>query len=88
MGAIADGFAAYAQPLLEETDESIESINRAMTIAQMCWNLLLLPEDQREAAIEEMKPALNMTDEDFADFRQNLPPSNDRSSPRDVPRIA
>jgi len=47
-------------------------MNRAMTIAQMCWNLALLPEDKREAAIDEMKPALKMTDEEFADFRQNL----------------
>ena len=43
-----------------------------MSIAQMCWNLALLPEDQREAAIAEIKPALKMTDEEFADFRQNL----------------
>ena len=72
MGAIADGFAAYARPLFEETDGSIDKMNRAMTIAQMCWNLALLPEDKPEAAIDELKPALNMTDEVFADFRQNL----------------
>jgi len=72
MGAIADGFAAYARPLFEETDGSIDTMNRAMTIAQMCWNLALLPEDKRETAIDEMKPALKMTDEEFADFRQNL----------------
>ena len=72
MGAIAEGVAAYAQPLLEETDGSIDAMNRALTLAQMCWNLALLPEDQREAAIDEMKPALKMTDEEFADFRQNL----------------
>ena len=39
MGAIADGFAAYARPLFEETDGSIDKMNHAMTIAQMCWNL-------------------------------------------------
>ena len=72
MGAIADGFAAYARPLLEETDGSIDKMNRAMSFAQMCWNLALLPEDKRDAAIDEMKPALKMTDEEFADFRQNL----------------
>ncbi len=72
MGAIADGFAAYARPLLEETDGSIDAMNRAMTIAQMCWNLALFPESQRETAIDEMKPALQMTDEVFADFRQNF----------------
>ena len=72
MGAIAEGFAAYAQPLFDETDGSIDKMNHAMTVAQMCWNLALLPEDQRETAIDEMKPALKMTDEVFADFRQNL----------------
>lgn len=72
MGAIADGFAAYARPLLEETDGSMDSMNRAMTIAQMCWNLAIMPEDERETAIGEMKPALEMTDKEFADFRQNF----------------
>jgi uncharacterized protein YecA (UPF0149 family) len=72
MGAIADGFAAYAQPLFEETDGSIDAMNRAMAIAQMCWNLALMPEDERETAIDEMKPALKMTDEVFAEFRQKF----------------
>ena len=69
MGAIADSFVAYAQPLLDESDGSEESVKRAMTMAQMCWNFALLPEDQRDAAIEKVKPALNMTDEVFAEFR-------------------
>ena len=72
MGAIAEGFAAYARPLFEETDGSESAMNRAKAVAQMCWNLALLPEDQRETAIDEMKPALKMTDEVFADFRQNF----------------
>jgi uncharacterized protein YecA (UPF0149 family) len=72
MGAIAEGFAAYARPLFEETDGSIDAMNRAMAMAQMCWNFALLPEDEREAAIDEMKPALKMTDEVFADFRQKF----------------
>ena len=72
MGAIADAIVAYARPLFEETDGSESAMNRAMAVAQMCWNLALLPEDKREAAIDEMKPALKMTDEEFADFRQNL----------------
>ena len=72
MGAIADAIVAYARPLFEETDGSIDEMNHAMTIAQLCWNLALLPEDERETAIDEMKPALKMTDEVFADFRQNL----------------
>ena len=72
MGAIAEGFAAYAEPLFAETDGSESAMNRAMTVAQMCWNLALLPENQLEAAIDKLKPALEMTDEEFADFRQNF----------------
>ena len=34
MGAIAEGIAAYAQPLLDQTDGSIEQLNKAMTISQ------------------------------------------------------
>ena len=48
MGAIADAFAAYAQPLFEKTDGSESTMNRAMAVAQMCWNLALLPESQQE----------------------------------------
>jgi hypothetical protein len=72
VGAIAEAIAAYAQPLFDQTDGSIDKMNRAMTVAQMCWNLALLPEDQREKAIDELKPALNMKDGEFAEFRQQV----------------
>jgi uncharacterized protein YecA (UPF0149 family) len=72
MGAIAEAIVAYAQPLFDETDGSIDKMNRVMTVAQMCWNLALLPEGQREKAIDELRPALNMTDEEFAEFRQHV----------------
>jgi len=72
LGAIAEGIAAYAQPLFESTDGSIEDMNRAMTIAQLCWNLALVPEDKRDVEIDAMKSSLKMTDTDFADFRQRL----------------
>ena len=49
MGAIAERFVAYAQPLLDQTDGSEEQLNKALTISQLCFNLALLPEDQREA---------------------------------------
>jgi uncharacterized protein YecA (UPF0149 family) len=72
MGAIADSFVAFAQPLIDQTDGSMPGINRAMALAQMFWNLALLPADKREAAIDEMKPTLKMTDEEFAEFRQKV----------------
>jgi uncharacterized protein YecA (UPF0149 family) len=72
VGAIAEGIAAYAQPLFEQTDGSIAQMNHAMAVAQMCWNLALMPEDRRDAVLDEMKPALKMTDEEFAGFRQHI----------------
>ena len=72
MGAIADAIVAYAQPLLDPTDGSLDNMSRAMTVAQVCWNLALVPEERRDAAIEELKPGLQMTDEEFAGFRQHV----------------
>ena len=72
MGAIADAIVAYAQPLLDPTDGSLDNMSRAMTVAQVCWNLALVPEERRDAAIEELKPGLQMTDEEFAEFRQHV----------------
>jgi uncharacterized protein YecA (UPF0149 family) len=72
VGAIADTIVAYAQPLFDQTDGSIDKMNRAMAVAQMCWNLAILPEDQRDAAIDELKPTLKMTDGEFAEFRQHV----------------
>jgi hypothetical protein len=44
MGAIAESITAYAQPLLDETDGSIEQMNHALALGQICWNLALMPE--------------------------------------------
>jgi preprotein translocase subunit SecA len=72
MGAIADAMVAYAQPLLDETDGSMEDMNRALTLSQLCWNLALLPEQQRETMLGEMRPKLKMDDDEFNDFRQSV----------------
>lgn len=72
MGAIAESIMSYAQPLLDQTDGSIGGMNRAMAVAQTCWNLALLPEDRRDAAIDEIKAALDMADGEFAEFRQQV----------------
>jgi hypothetical protein len=72
MGVIAESFASYAQPLFDQTDGSPPEMQRAMSIAQICWNLALLPEEKRNAAIDEFKSPLKMADEDFAEFRQTV----------------
>lgn len=72
MGTMADSMVAYAQPLIDETDGSQEQMNKALSIAQLCWNLALLPEDDREERITELQEGLNMDDAEFADFRQSI----------------
>lgn len=72
MGAIADSIVAYAQPLLDATDGSKDQMSRAFSLAQLCWNLALLPEGEREESLAEMRPSLKMNDEEFEDFRHSV----------------
>ena len=72
MGAIAEAFVAYAQPLLDQTDGSEEQLNKAFAISQLCYNLALLPEDSRDTTLSEMRPALKMDDEEFDEFRRSI----------------
>jgi len=72
MGVIAESIVAYAQPLLDETDGSHKQVQNAMSIAQLCWNLALLPESQQEEMLVEMRPALKMDEAEFADFRESV----------------
>ncbi|MGH8564963.1 MAG: hypothetical protein ACREXW_13120 [Gammaproteobacteria bacterium] len=69
MGDIADAIAAYAQPLLDETDGSAEQVNRAFALGQLCWNLALLPEEGRDDALGKMRSTLNMDEDEFEAFR-------------------
>jgi SEC-C motif len=70
MGVIAEAFAAYAQPLLDQTDGSEEQLNKAFAIGQLCYNLAVLPEDGRDQMLREMRSSLEMDDEQFDDFRR------------------
>ena len=72
MGAIAEGFVAYAQPLLDQTDGSLKQLNKAFVMSQLCYNLALLPEDKRDTAISKMQPGLQMDDEEFDAFRRSV----------------
>ncbi len=72
MGAIADGFVAFAQPLLDQTDGSMEELNKALAVGQLCFNLAILPEDGREEMLSKMRRDLNMDDEEFEAFRRDL----------------
>ena len=72
MGAIAEGFVAYAQPLLDQTDGSHEQMQKAFTISQFCFNLALFPDERREKALSEMQAALEMDDAEFDEFRRSI----------------
>ena len=68
MGIMAESMVVYAQPLLDETDGSHEQMQNALSIAQMCWNLALLPEKEQKDSLAKMRPALEMNATEFADF--------------------
>ncbi len=72
MGAIADAIVDYARPLIDSTDGSLEQMNKALSMSQACWNLAILPAEQRQAAIEDMKDAFQMDDVAFDDFHRSI----------------
>lgn len=72
MGIIAESMVEYAQPLLDDTDGSHEQIQTAMSIAQMCWNLALMPESEQGELLDKMRPSLGMDDSEFAEFRKSV----------------
>jgi hypothetical protein len=72
MGALADAMMAYAQPLVDETDGSMDQMNYAIGIDQLCWNFSLFPEEDREETINEMQQSLEMGDEEFREFKQTV----------------
>ncbi len=72
MGAIADAIVGYAQPLIDATDGSMDQINRALAISQACWNLSLLPKEQRQSSMKSLRDALSMDDAEFQDFHRSI----------------
>lgn len=72
MRGIAEAMAAYAKPLLDQTDGSTQQMNSAFAFGQLCWNLALLPEQERDEALAKMRPTLNMDDDQFETFRRSV----------------
>jgi SEC-C motif len=72
MGAIAEAFVAFAQPLIDQTDGSQEQLEKAFAISQLCYNLALFPDDQRETVLDEMRQELGMDAAEFAEFRRTV----------------
>ena len=69
MGAIADAVWAYAQPLLDDTDGSVEDVNRALSVSQLCWSIAMLPKEKRDESFRKMRPIVESYGEDFEEFR-------------------
>jgi hypothetical protein len=73
MGVLADTFVAYVQPLIDETDGSVEQLNKALVIGQLCYNLALLPEDDRDDLLRKTRQSLEMDDDaNFEEFRRSI----------------
>ena len=72
MGAIANALVAFTQPLLDQTDGSLEHLEKAYALGQICWNLALLPPDEREGALRRMLESLHLDGEAFEIFRHDI----------------
>ncbi len=64
--------ASFSQPLFDETDGSMEQMQKALSLSQFCWNVALLPEGSREESINEMQQAFQMDDAEFDSFRRTV----------------
>lgn len=72
MGAIAEGLMAYAQPLIDETDGSIEQMNNAMGISQFCWNAAILPPEGRQSLLDSLGDVLSMDEAEVESFKRSV----------------
>jgi uncharacterized protein YecA (UPF0149 family) len=72
MGAMGEAIVAFAQPLIDETDGSIEQVNKALSISNLCWNMALLPEEKRQSSINSLGEALSMDDAELEDFQRSI----------------
>jgi hypothetical protein len=69
---MAEAIMEYAQPLIDKTDGSIEQMNKALAISTACWNIAILPQEDRESAISSMGEAISMDEAEFEDFRSSV----------------
>lgn len=72
MGAIAEAIVAYGKPLIDASDGSPESIQRAMALTQLCYNLALATAESREESLQDLKSNLNMDDEELMCFKRDV----------------
>ena len=72
MGVFGEGFVRYAQPLIDQTDGSHAQLQKALSIAQLCYNLALRPADQVGKALLDMQPIFGMDEVKFNEFVKSI----------------
>lgn len=72
MGVIAESIVAYAQPLIDKTDGSMEQVKEALALSQLCSNLALASEDQRSAIYERLRLSTELNDQEFEEFLRGV----------------
>jgi preprotein translocase subunit SecA len=72
MGSIADAMVRYAQPLIDATDGSQEQVQKALSLSQMCWNLAVTPEAQRDDALVSLQSGLGLDDEELQELKRDI----------------
>ena len=72
MGALGNSMAAFAQPLIDQTDGSIDQMQKAMSIAMLCWNMAILPDGEHDEFLGNMKGEFQMDGEEFRTFRHDV----------------
>jgi hypothetical protein len=70
MGAIAEGIAGFAKPLLDQTDGSIEQVEKAFALSTLCFNLALVSDAERAKVLGDLQSDFKMDDEEFDEFRR------------------
>ena len=78
MGGIADAIAEYGKPLLEGTDGSHEQVQMALNMTQLCWNMALEPEAQRDALLEKVLAETDVPEDMKGRLRQVIGPMIER----------
>jgi hypothetical protein len=68
MGRVAESIMAYAQPLIDSTDGSLEEVNKALSLSALCYNLALTPEEDRVKSLDKLRRSMNLSDVEFIDL--------------------
>ncbi len=72
MGAIAEALVAYAQPLIDQTDGSVEDMDRALSLSSLCFTLAQVPEGSRDEFISKVRFEFDKDDEEFEEFKSSI----------------